>query len=221
MKEEKQSKTGVGKDKELWTDTEVSRIHSQLAREKEEPSEGFSPIPIVFLFLCSALIFWGGVYIALPQHSAGFSADYFSHLEYTVRGQERDAGPIAAAVTPPERLYARNCAACHQAGGQGVPGNFPTLHGTEWVLGGEERLVRVVMHGLQGPITVRGNEYNGVMQGFANQLNDDEMARLLSWIRSQWGNDAPPIEEETVARIREATAGRREAWTQPELVPYE
>ena len=105
-------------------------------------------------------------------------------------------------------VYASRCVACHQATGAGLPGVFPPLAGSEWVVGKAHTLAAVVLHGVEGPLTVKGNTYNGVMPAFAAQLSDDELAALLTHIRSEWGNTAEPVTAEAVAAVREETAAR-------------
>lgn len=203
-------------DRSAATDDGIQQVHATLLREKEEPSEGYSPVPIALIFLFSFLTFWGGVYIV--QYSGGFNPMIYDEtLDYAALV---DTGPVEIdlAVTG-RRIYTRNCVACHQSSGQGVAGAFPTLVGTDWVVGSEERLVRVLLHGLQGEIVVRGNTYNGIMPAFSN-LSDLQIAAVLSFIRNEWGNEAPYIEEETVARIRSEEAGRTAAWTANELEPF-
>lgn len=208
-------------EKGNYTDSEIANVHAQLAREKEEPSEGFSPIPIFLLFLFSGVIFWAGVYIAKPEHSAGFSAEYFDHQEFRPRGGGSVDGAAQAGPPPidPVRLYRNSCQVCHQPGGTGG-GAFPPLAESDWVQGNEQRLIRVLLNGLTGPVTVNGKEYNSTMPGLANQLSDAQIAAILTYIRSEWGNDAPEVAVETVAAVR-AEVGNRSEWTQPELKPYE
>ncbi len=204
-------------ERENYTDSEVSQIHDQLAREKEEPSEGFSPIPIFMLFLFSGVIFWAGVYMA--KYSAGFSADYYDYQEGYAHGSGGAGAAVAGPLPPPDpaRVYRANCQACHQADGKGM-GSFPPLAGSSWVQGSEERLVRIVLNGLTGPITVDGKSYNSNMPGLP-KLSDEQVAAVLTYVRSEWGNSAPAVTAETVAAIR-ATVGTREAWTESELDAY-
>ena len=116
------------------------------------------------------------------------------------------------------RRCSRNrCAACHQATGLGLPGAFPPLAGSEYVLGEEERVVRIVLRGLTGPVTVKGQTFNGAMPAWADQLSDAEIAAVLTYVRSSWGNSAEAITAEQVARERAATAGRTAPWTVGEL----
>lgn len=102
---------------------------------------------------------------------------------------------------PGGRLYGTYCASCHQRDGKGDGQRFPPLAGSEWVTGDKQRLVRSVVHGLSGPVTVGGVTYNNVMPGFGF-LRDQDLSELLTHIRSQWGNQASPVTKEEVLRFR-------------------
>jgi mono/diheme cytochrome c family protein len=109
-------------------------------------------------------------------------------------------------------VFAARCAACHQSGGTGIPGAFPPLAGSNWVTGPDVTAVRILLHGVQGTLTVNGAAYNGAMPGFASQLSDEEIAAVLSYVRSQWGNQAAPVQTAQVTAERAATAARSEPW---------
>ena len=94
------------------------------------------------------------------------------------------------------------CFTCHQATGEGLPNVFPPLAGSEWVLGSDERIVAAIIRGLAGPIEVKGNVYNGAMPPQPH-LTDDQIAEVVTYIRSEWGNDAPPVTPDQVAYARE------------------
>ena len=81
---------------------------------------------------------------------------------------------------------------------------------------GDNHLVKILLHGLQGPIQVKGDTYNGAMPPW-KQLKDDQIAMILTYIRNEWGNSAPPITAEQVAKVREETADRTEPYTQAQL----
>lgn len=133
----------------------------------------------------------------------------------TVATVPADAGANdgEAAEAPTEidgsAVYAANCAACHQGGGQGVPGAFPPLAASAAELaaadGGREYLIRAVVHGVQGEIEVQGQTYNGVMPAWP-QLSDAEIAGVLNHVLSSWGNEWPsdqePVAADEVAAVR-------------------
>jgi mono/diheme cytochrome c family protein len=114
-------------------------------------------------------------------------------------------------------LYAVTCGACHQPGGEGQDGLAPPLADSEWTTGSEERLIRIALQGMRGPVTVKGKTYELEMPGMGI-LDDEELASILTYTRRAWGHTADPIEPATVARIRTSTESREEAWTESELL---
>jgi mono/diheme cytochrome c family protein len=197
----------------------VRDVHGAILREKDDPRDGYEPIPLWMVSFFMALVFWGGAYLAF--YSGGFQADVYdpSRVSWSGGGAAAEKGPPDPMVIG-KRLYTANCVACHQATGLGVAGQFPTLVDSEWVLGGDwhgdNHLVKILLHGLQGPIQVKGNTYNGAMPPW-KQLKDEQIAAILTYIRNEWGNSAPPITAEQVAKVREETAGQTEPYTQNQL----
>lgn len=114
-----------------------------------------------------------------------------------------------------KRLYS-NCMSCHQANGRGLPPVYPPLRGSEIVLGDAETLVKIVMHGLEGKIEVDGQIYNQVMPA-APLRTDEEIAAVLTYVRSAWGNSASAVEPALVTKVREETKGRNRGFTSREL----
>jgi cytochrome c6 len=100
----------------------------------------------------------------------------------------------AGAQTPADgkTLFAKNCAACHQATGKGIPGAFPALAGNGFVQGAPTEVATVLLKG------------RGGMPDFSNSLDDGEIAQVLSYVRSSWGNGAAPVAEQDVAAQRAA-----------------
>ena len=121
-----------------------------------------------------------------------------------------------ARIASGKERYAVLCAACHQVNGQGMAGIAPALAGSEWVTGSEQRLTRIILNGVDGPITVAGSTFTGEMPPMGAGLDDVAIAEILTYIRNDWGNQAAPVEAATVAEIR-AAAGTRGAWTAKEL----
>ena len=104
------------------------------------------------------------------------------------------------------------CGTCHMRDGQGLPASgFPPLVGTDWVVGDKERLVKLTLDGLTGPIEVNDVMYLGQvpMTPFRNLLTDEEIADVLTYVRNAFGNSASQVEAEEVAAIRAATADRQ------------
>jgi mono/diheme cytochrome c family protein len=116
-----------------------------------------------------------------------------------------------------KQVYSTTCAACHQATGLGVEGTYPPLAGSEIVEGDEGKVVRIVLHGLTGPVEVAGETYSGAMPPWGGVLKDPEIAAVVTYVRGAWGNHAAPVTAAKVASIRASTAARKTPWTAPEL----
>lgn len=130
-----------------------------------------------------------------------------------------DSAAVAAADSVGEELYASICAACHAEDGNGLSAVYPPLAGSEVALGAVPTLIRIVVGGLEGPITVKGEQYNSTMlpYGGGPELDDSEVAAVLSYVRTSFGNSASRVTADEVARERAATAGRVALWTPAEL----
>ena len=100
-----------------------------------------------------------------------------------------------------ENVYYANCVACHLPAGTGLEGAFPPLAGSDFLEGGPARVISIVLYGKEGPITVNGVQYNGVMPGFA-YLTDEEVAAVVTYIMGSWGNDLPAVQPADVAAVR-------------------
>ena len=115
---------------------------------------------------------------------------------------EEEAAPVVANEAG-KKVYDQYCLVCHQTDGNGVPNAFPPLAGTEYVNGDTDRLIGIVLNGLTGEIEVNGETYNGVMVAH-NFLSDQEVADVISFVRSSFGNDAAAVTADQVAAVRAA-----------------
>ncbi|MEY4246037.1 MAG: hypothetical protein RLZZ245_3622 [Verrucomicrobiota bacterium] len=117
------------------------------------------------------------------------------------------------------QLYGLYCSACHGADGKGATGGaFPPLAGSAWVQGESDRAVKIVLHGLHGPVNVSGKTYNLEMPPQGAALPDAQIAAILTHVRSSWGNAESPVTPEHVTSIRAANSARSESWTAEELL---
>ena len=130
--------------------------------------------------------------------------------------QKRVQIPITAA-DPGKSKFDAYCSGCH-VNDAVTSGPAPTLEGSTWVTGPEGRTIRIVLHGIGGPIEVVGKTYDLTMPGFAPLLTDAEIASVVSYVRSRFGGVNTPISAATVGQIRAANQGRREYWTVAELL---
>lgn len=122
-----------------------------------------------------------------------------------------------------KEIYAREgfCGTCHQLDGGGLTASqFPPLRGTPWVTGSPERLIKIVLKGIMGPIEVAGREYPGQvpMTPYEGMLNDTEIAAVLTYVRNSFGNQAAPISPDLVKTVREEVKGKEGFWSPSELL---
>lgn len=167
-------------------------------REEAEPSEHSHPIPLVVVVITLAVVLSGAVYILLTESfgptGLGDQRTVADLRPATVRaGQGADG----------QQIYNANCVACHQASGKGLPGVFPPLDGSEWVHGDERILANIVLHGVNGEMSVMGQTYKGAMPSFGH-LGDAELAAVLSHVRGAWTNKSAPLQTELIAQERKA-----------------
>jgi mono/diheme cytochrome c family protein len=176
--------------------------------EHADPHEQFNPVPRVVLGLALALVVWALAYIlmARPDGMAGLGD------QRQPAALAQGGAPAAGGAVNGRQLFTGKCQACHQANGQGLPGVFPPLAGASWVQGEPALPAQILLHGLTGPLEVNGNTYQGAMPAFGEQMNDAEIAAVLSFIRSEWGNTSPAVEAAAVEAARKASASRSEPW---------
>lgn len=116
-----------------------------------------------------------------------------------------------------QKVYTKVCQQCHQAAGTGIPTLYPPLAKSDWVKKDVDILARIVLHGLQGPIKVNGQDYNQAMTAQGNNLSDAEIASALTYVRSSWGNAESEITTDQVKGVREKYKDRTKQWTVAEL----
>ncbi len=133
--------------------------------------------------------------VYLPEGSAVLAID-----------AEADAKPAIPERSMEERLslgktqYETNCAACHMKDGAGVQGAFPPLVKSDYLKNRADKGIGIILHGLSGPIMVNGKEFNGVMP--AMQLNDDEVANILTYVRTNFAKIDGIVNASEVAKVR-------------------
>jgi nitrite reductase (NO-forming) len=103
------------------------------------------------------------------------------------------------------QLFQGTCSVCHQASGAGLPGVFPPLAKSDLIAADPKRPIGILLHGLTGKVTVNGQEYNSVMPPMS-QLNDDEIANILTYVLNSWGNPGGHITADEVKKARAETA---------------
>ncbi|MEP5567270.1 MAG: family 16 glycoside hydrolase [Halioglobus sp.] len=159
-----------------------------------------------------------------------WNARLVARVAFTWPGDELALGikplsPEQMALMEVGRNYYPSCANCHGASGAGTAGLAPALAGASWVTGPPEWLARIILQGINGPIEVNGEQWNGIMppHGHLAELDDETLAGLMLYLRRSWGNKADPVSVEQVAAMRVASADRKQPWTVEELesVPFD
>ena len=180
-----------------------AKYSEQIEREKLDPGEGMRPLPWVVTLLLGAMLMWGAFYIVVTP-TGGLSSNGDQRTLSLLESKTASSG---ASQIDGKQLFIGKCAACHQATGLGLAGVFPPLAASEWVVESPVTLTHILLHGIQGKITVKGVSYQGLMPAW-NTLSDAEIAAVASYIRSDWGNNAAPITEDDVKKQRELTKAR-------------
>ena len=111
------------------------------------------------------------------------------------------AKATAAQMQSGEKTFQAACMACHQATGNGLPGAFPPLAGSDFLRADKQRAIGIVLRGLTGPVTVNGAKFNSVMPPMT-QLSDAEVANALTYVMNSWGNALGVVSTTEVAAVR-------------------
>jgi len=185
-----------------------------------EPTSALTTLPIWLVVLMLLLLFWAGV--SFDRHGGWFESKVYSpyvSLADVERFQPLERGGVNLSLG--KYIYeVKVCAACHGLDGEGKPGQAPPLAGSDWVNAkGPNRIIHIVLLGLNGPIEVSGQQYNfsAGMTPFGNALSDEEIAAALSYVRQAWGNKADPILPEQVQAVRAEIGSRTQSLTTDEL----
>ena len=202
---------------------DVQQSHAAIAREKVEPRVGREPLSLWLIAVYGLAVFFGGAY--LGRYSGNFGGDGLEPLggpPPTKKGGGPQGEQQQAELTPHDRgkkIFAANCQTCHQANGLGVPGQYPPLAGSELTPGGSHRPAMIVLKGLQGPVSVKGQKFgSAVMQPWDKTLTDQRIADVLTYERSEWGNNASPVTAEQVAALRKELANHPDSFTEPDVL---
>lgn len=201
---------------------DVQQVHAAIQREKLEPRVGLEPLSIWLIAVYGLAIFWGGAY--LGRYSGSFSGDGLDIGNVPTKlkaGAGAGGEAQTAELTQAQRgkkIFTANCATCHQGSGLGIAGQYPPLAASEYVMGGTRRLGMILLKGLEGPLTVKGAAFgSAVMQPWEKTLTDAKIADVLTYIRSEWGNNASPVAAEGIAALRKELAGHAASFHEGDL----
>ena len=162
--------------------SDITEVHAAIKREHKDPSADVTPIPMWLTGVCGFAILWAGMYVGVFH--GGFSPNVFDENQSSPlalfpppkRALTQDAGAGEQSLAAAGKSVYAQCQACHQANGNGVPGQFPPLASSDWVNGGEKRLLAIILKGVQGPMTVAGKPFNGVMPPWEAAVTSKKIA---------------------------------------------
>src|SRR6059036_2121432 len=224
MNDESKQPARVGQGMDYGEQADVQQVHAAVQREKREPRVGAEPLSIWLIAIYGLAIFFGGAY--LGRYSGNFTSGGLDPMGAPPPAKKAAGGPAGgeqvAELSPRDRgkkIFAANCQTCHQANGQGVPGQYPPLAGSEFTNGGSRRMGMIVLKGLQGPVKVKGQQYGtAVMQPWDKTLTDQKIADVMTYERSDWSNSASPVTAEQIAALRKELANHPESFTEHDIL---
>jgi len=171
-----------------------------------EPTASHAPVPVWIIVLTLVLLFLGAVYF--DHHSGWFDkqvyAPYVTAEELAFYQPKSGAAAVAAHG---KAVYETVCGLCHGSDGLGKPNQAPPLAGSEWVAKDAASLARVPLAGLNGSIQVEGHEWNLAMAPMGAGLSDADLAAVLSYIRTSWGNNSGAVSADEMKAARAAVSG--------------
>lgn len=184
--------------------------------EVSEPKAVPGQVPVWLFFLGFVLLFWGMYYF--DQRGGWFKTEVYAPYISLADLQRYQPPTGGIDLGRGKAVYENVCALCHNPDGAGKPNQAPPLIGSDWVTGSPNRLIRIPLAGLTGPIEVNGQPWNLAMPAMGAALSDEDLAATLSYMRQSWGNKGSEITPEMVKAIRTLLGNRSQPFTAPELL---
>ena len=205
-------------DRAAASDDAVLDAHEQALAPQSDDGGHYRMLPLVMLFVMSGFILFAATY--LNRYAGKYDRSVFDENAGPASGK---AEAVAAdPVKMGKRLFNSGgaCYTCHQPTGLGIPGVYPPLAASEWAQGPQDRVIRIVLTGLKGPITVEGKTFGAAqMPAFGpHRFNwsDEKISWVMTYVRQAWGNKGGPMTADQVTAIRTAIGDHAE-WTAEEL----
>jgi mono/diheme cytochrome c family protein len=203
----------------------LTRVHNALARENPDRVAESRPVSLWISLGAIAVAAIGAANFGANRgFGTGGLVNYnkfgasYKPVEPPPVVPETDGGTVDPFKLG-EKVYKKTCISCHMPNGVGQPGQYPPLDGSEWVLGGTERMAAIVGYGLTGPVTVKGQTYSAAIMTPHGPpvLSAAEFAGVLTYVRGSWSNKAEPVSVEGVVDFFARHAGRTALYTEAEL----
>ena len=193
-------------------------VHKKKHADEREPGVHQEPVPVLLFVILLLLAFWGMMY--LHTNAGGFNRYVYGPFESYAMVSDVQPGSSDDPMKRGADVYKSICLPCHQSSGLGAPGQFPPLAGSDWVnVEGPNRMLRIVINGLSGPVEVNGQSWSGAMPGFGDVIaSDEDLAAVITYVRNSWGNEASVCTPEEAALVLSESADRGLPWSSPELL---
>lgn len=188
----------------------------RMLNETPEPQAGRAPVPVWLFVLLFVVLFWA--MYCFDRRSGWFNP--YVYQPYTSLAQLQSFQPPTGGpnLDRGKAVYENVCALCHNTDGNGKPNQAPSFVGSEWVMGSPNRLIRIPLAGLAGPVQVKGETWSLAMPAMGAAIPDDDLAAVLTYMRQSWGNKASAITPEQVKAIRAEVGNRSQPWSAAELM---
>ncbi len=186
-----------------------------MSMETAEPTAKRTAVPVWLFVLLFLLLYWGMVYF--DQRGGWFSPQVYTPYRSIAELQKYQPATGGASLERGKAVYENVCALCHNVDGMGKPNQAPPFAGSEWVLGNPNRMIRIPLAGLSGPLPVKGQDWNLAMPAMGATLSDEDLAAVLTYIRQSWGNKASAITPEQVKAVKTQIGNRSQPWSAGEL----
>ena len=172
-------------------------------------------IPVWLIILVVMLLYGGAIYF--DERSGWFNPQVYEPYRSVAEielYQPRTEGPD---LTRGKQVFEQICGLCHGTDGAGKPGQAPPLTGSEWANGSADRMIRIPLYGLSGSVSVGGQQYNLSMPAMGATLSPDDLAAVLTYIRSSWGNKGSAITADQVSAVKTKVGNHPQPFTADEL----
>ena len=198
-------------DSNVMNDDDMVEVHSELNREKHPPTQGFLIAPLIFVFMFGCLIFVCSIQLA---HSTNGFEIHPPQEIVELSDEERESQRLERKYDSGKKIFSLRCASCHQSNGLGIATQYPPLAGSEWVSANPALITKIILKGLKGEITVKGEKYgtSAAVNMAAVPIDDREIANVVTYVRQAWGNDYGEMTTDEVATIRSDTVEQKDQW---------
>ena len=198
-------------DSKVMNDEDMVEVHSELSRQKHPPTKGFLIAPLIFVFMFGCLVFVCSIQLA---HSTNGFQLHPPQEVVELTDEEKESLRLERKIASGKKIFTLRCASCHQASGLGIATQYPPLVDSEWVSANPALIINVILKGLKGEITVKGEKYGttAAVNMAAVPIDDREIANVTTYVRQAWGNDSSEVTEDEVARVRIESAGQIDQW---------